>query len=212
MLGEYATINVVDLNTGYDYTVGESERDGYVLMQSGRFPLAKSQLGIAVGLGLASTVDQLVDQVAPILRDTVRPGWGGVFAFPIAAGASFYLGDAGYSGPEVRALGAAAVVLAEHEARLNRASRRSSTEFSYSSGYVREVFEVNFFCEAHLRAPLLGSTVRKYTERVGKLAPSRWWSGVFEWHLDEQELRKARAEWEESGLVLAAEHEPFRWQ
>lgn len=212
-LGTHAGRNAVDVNTGYDFRIGESNRNAYVVIRTGTyFPIARREVAIAVSTDIASSPDAILQRIGGALRDNLQPNWGGVFQFPAAAGADFYLGNGGYTGPEVRSLGSFAVVLAEHEKRLLRVKHRSSTEFSFGAGYVREVYEINFFSENHLRAPILGASVREYASSVGKLTPSKYWPDLHEWRLDEQDLARARRDWEESGLVLAAEREPFRWQ
>jgi hypothetical protein len=213
MLGTTASTNVLELRTNYDYRVGETAQDASVLVKSGLyFPLRKSQISIAVSVGVAASPFLLLEQIGPILAPHTNAKWGAAFAFPSAAGAEFYLDGATFAGPEVRALGSPSIVLADHEERVHRANYRTSTEFSYHSGYVREVYEINLLSEEHLRAPLLGSTVRAYAESLGSLRPSSLRHDLFEWRLDGGEVTRARADWETSGLVLSADCQPFRWQ
>jgi hypothetical protein len=211
LLGEFRENNVLELNTDYVFTVGEGAQDAYLALSKGTyFPNAKSRLSIAVSQELISSPDYLAAQLAPLLRN-VDAKWGAVFRFPFAAGAGFYLNGTAYVGPEIRALGAEGV-LAEHQKRLHRATYRTSSGFSYAAGYVREVYEINFLTEAHLHAPLLGSTVRQYARSIGTLETALWNPEVSQWYLTGDELTRARVDWERSGLVLAAEANPFRWQ
>jgi hypothetical protein len=201
------------VETQYDYKVGETSGDACVLIMSGQyFPLRKSQISIAVAAAIGESPSRLMEKIGSILRQHSRPKWGAAFMFPSAAGAQFYLDGTTFSGPEVRALGPPSMILAEHQERVHRSNHRTSTEFSYGLGYVRELYEINLLSETHLRAPLLGSTVRAYAESVGSLQSSSLWSGLFEWRLGGDELSQARADWEASGLVLSAECQPFRWQ
>jgi hypothetical protein len=58
-------------------------------------------------------------------------------------------------------------------------------------------------------------TVRRYEStriKWGNLTRSKYWPELHEWRLTDQELARARRDWEDSELVLAAEREPFRWQ
>jgi hypothetical protein len=206
-------MRLLSIATQYDYNVGESPRDACAIIRSGQyFPLTKSQIAIAVANGLAESPALLLEKLGPIIGQRTRPKWGAVFMFPLAAGGQFYLNGTTYSGSEVRALGPPNAVLADHEERIHRANHRTSTEFPYGSGYVREVYEINLLSSEHLRAPLLGSTVGAYVESIGTVRESPFFGGLWEWHLSSKELAIARANWEESGLVLSAEREPFRWQ
>jgi hypothetical protein len=169
-------------------------------------------VGLAVAAGIADRPSKLREKLSPTLGGRIDAKWGAAFSFPVAAGAGFYLAGTTYVGPEISELGPHTIVLTEHVDRVHRVNYRTSTSFSYASGYVREVYEINFLSDAHLRAPLLNSTVRAYAGTVGRLRPSSLSAHLWEWRLEPHELERARADWEDSGLVLAAAREPFRWQ
>ena len=213
ILGGRPDSNVLALDTRYDYTVGERAGDASVSISSGKyFPMTRSSISLAVASGMCDSPAQLWKRVAPAVLGVADFSWGGFFRIPVSAGATFYLSHIGYSNADVRALGASSIVLAAHGERLHRANYRLSTAFAYSDGYVRELYEINLLSETHLRAPLRESTVRAYVHSIGKAWEIPNAPGMVEWHLSDAELAQVRRDWEESGLVLSAEREPFRWQ
>ncbi|ANP44470.1 hypothetical protein ATE48_00300 [Candidatus Viadribacter manganicus] len=212
IIGESDEFNYLEISSDYRFKVGDTDRDVHLYLGNGSyFPLKKTWLNLAVSVGIARSPSDLLDLAGSGLK-LLNPSYGAIFRFPVAAGASTYLSGATYSGPTVRELGPPDDVLGPHADRVHRAKYRTSTEFSYGSGYVREVYEINILSEAHLCAPLLTSTVKAYAESIGNLQASSLWPDLFEWRLERDELDQARADWEHSGLVLSAECQPVRWQ
>src|SRR5690606_23714692 len=169
IIGEFEEFNYLEVNSDYKFKVGDTDHDVHLYLGNGSyFPLKKTWLNLAVSAGIAQSPGDLLDLASSGLK-FLNPSYGTVFRFPVAAGAGTYLSGATYSGPAVRELGQPDDVLGRHADRVHRAKYRTSTEFSYRSGYVREVYEINFLSKAHLQAPLLGSTVKAYAESVGSL-------------------------------------------
>jgi hypothetical protein len=110
----------------------------------------------------------------------------------------------------MKSMGNPTQLLAPHTARVNRARIRSQTGYDYAKGYVREVFEINLLSTAHMNAPLDSGPVQYYAESHGTLKRSSI-GDLWDWRLTPEELQQARADWENSGLVLSAEKAPLEF-
>lgn len=208
VIGRYPEKNLAQVSTYYDYNVGEHPDDACLQLAHTRLEDGIIQtFSLAAAPAIAERAETVVDALASGVGDRLRPDWGGVFVFPLAAGAEFYLMDGTYVGTSVKSMGDPARILAEHTARVNRARYRSQTGYDYAKGFVREVFEINLLSDAHMNARLISGTVRNYAERHGSLRRSSFGS-LWDWRLNPEELQKARADWENSGLVLSAERVP----
>jgi len=194
-----ARLTHLSLNTDYDHIVGENPFDLEVCLQSSEAdPSSPSRLTISTA-DPAQTPESLLHALFPVIQQVFDPKWGAVYRLPKAVGGNFYANNGIFVPREL--------LPAEEEAYARRVSRicnRWSDQVRYRAGYVREIYELNFLSERHLGAPMGRLTVADYVRGLGAFQASPIAQNLWEWRLSPSELRMARSDWEDSGLVLAA--------
>ncbi len=200
----------MNVDSGYDYIVGENESDGYIafdVYKGNGFD--SSRFVVVVSEEIAETPEILIEKLSPVVREKLNAKYGAAYLFPKAASGNYYGMDASFDSKEIEKL--CGYGSTEHHLwRVGRARSRSSEFYHYCLGYVREVFDINFLSGSHLIAPMKGGTVFDYANSIGSLKRSEILPELMEWRLNSDELVKARLDWEVSGLVLSAEQEPLQ--
>jgi hypothetical protein len=121
ILDECHELNSLEVNTLYEFTVGEHSDDACISMYMAEPDRpAQSRLSIAAARGLASDTDRMADLLISELSRVVNPKWGAIFLFPLEAGASFYQLGMTFVGDAVKRLGPSGLILKEHEQRIRR--------------------------------------------------------------------------------------------
>lgn len=148
--------------------------------------------------------EEFVEFVAPQLFQLVGPCYGYYLLYSKQYGIGCYVAS-------VKSILAGGNVMAfeDYGERITRWRDRERTGFQTSQGYIREVYEVNFLLDTHLRAPIDGMTFRKLAEKLGELVPFQQCPGVYKWTVPGENLELARDQFEDSGLVLSAPAEPI---
>lgn len=131
--------------------------------------------------------------------------YGCVWDFPCAFGPDAYLATmiAIPSGMHSQAL-------RSYGARLTRWRDRRWAGLRPGSGYLREVYPINFVLDGHLSAPMGEQSLAEFMRMTGSLQPSSFDSRVYRWDVSAGNLDRVRAQLEDSGLILSAPHEPLQ--
>lgn len=158
---------------------------------------------IAVRRARVDSCDSLVERIGKKLFSATGAAYAGAFDFPTLFGPGYYQVGLG-----TMPAGVSSLANEKYTARITRWRDARWRGLLTSTGYVREIYPINFLLESHLCMRFEGRPLSEYLEKVGTLKAAGYNDKMYRWIVPAERLEKVRKDLESSGLVLSSMQAP----